>query len=701
MSLDYKKKKIERLEKKLDVMTRLLEEKTREAYNSEQKALSSLKDMESMFESLNDSFVITDSNFRIEKCNHVFEQKTEKPLKELNGSYIYSYMDSDNIFSNRTIEEVNSSSLVSHLVSKSGKNTPVIISMADITVDSQNGYVFVFRDVSARIAMEKKKDKERKDLDLLVKKKTKEIEKEKRKAEQANRTKSMFLANMSHEIRTPLNTIIALSQMIDGDYLDSKHKSYLEKISMASGNLYSLVNDLLDFSKIEAGELLLEKTDFNLKESIQEACQVFEDQIISKGLDYSVQISDDLNGIYQEDSSRLKQIISNLLSNALKFTNTGLISVSANTVKIGSQKNMKLSVLDTGIGIHAEKIDELFAPFIQEEASTTRKFGGTGLGLSICSEIVKKMNGNISVMSKKGDGSIFTLILPLVVSNSELSNEDLAYSNVDKLEVLVVEDNPLNQDVMRVIIKELGHALKIVGSGESAIEICKIADFDLIFMDIQMPGLDGFQTTKEIRKLYKEKSKSPLILGLSANALKEDQKKAAESGMDDYYTKPVTLSKIRNSIGKWFGVPSVEGNPHLSSAKLLSNCSLDLILDSLDKKTLNDLITLVVDGSSYFPKAVENYISSSEEFLRDLGDQVSAMNRTKISKIAHKFKSSCGIVGATKMLDLLDIMEQSTPSSGSAELESTFKSLEIEYSVVKNLLSEISIDLKSSEKKAS
>lgn len=392
-----------------------------------------------------------------------------------------------------------------------------------------------------------------------------ELIKEKERSEEANRVKSEFLANMSHEIRTPLNGIVG---MIDLTFMDDLNDDQKENLETAKGcvvSLIDIINDILDFSKIEAGKLNVEMERFDLSELMENIIKIHIPHLNLKDLSLDL----DLSGIKEPyligDGKRIRQVLNNLISNAIKFTERGKITirVQQNQAQDNQMKMTKFSVEDTGIGIESSKQDLLFSPFTQLDGSYTRQYGGTGLGLVISKQLVEMMSGTIGFRSTVGKGSVFEFTLPLELSSRDVQEsakfDVLSALNIGKT-ILLVEDDKVNQIVMEKMIEREGLNVIIAEDGQMALDKCNDHDFDLILMDIQMPIMDGLEATRQIRMNSKKNRMTPIV-ALTAFALKGDEEIFKTSGMDDYISKPIdrnNLIKMMNDmLGKKFVQASI------------------------------------------------------------------------------------------------------------------------------------------------
>ncbi len=387
------------------------------------------------------------------------------------------------------------------------------------------------------------------DLAIEVDKKTKALQKSMLAANQANKAKSAFLANMSHEIRTPMNGVIGMINIIEkmpGLTDEISKKIALTKSS--ANTLMMILNDILDFSKIEAGQLLLEQHKTNLHTIFKESTQIFCASALQPDVHFKLLGIEKIPLWVNTDSIRLKQILTNLLNNAGKFTKQGEIRVELNY-----HDNMLIfKVTDTGIGISNEQQKRLFNEFSQADTSTTRQFGGTGLGLTICKRLIDLFNGNIILTSEPGVGSCFEVSIPMNIISSpeEIKTNNKITLDLSDLKILLVEDNKINQLVASTILTEYGAKIEIAEDGLIALEKLKQQEFPLILMDCQMPNMDGFEATRAIRT-QPHKYGTPTIIALTANAFVEDQQSCFDAGMDDFISKPIEEKVMRTVLNKW------------------------------------------------------------------------------------------------------------------------------------------------------
>lgn len=398
-----------------------------------------------------------------------------------------------------------------------------------------------------------------------VNKKNQQLLKEKERAEKATQVKSRFLANMSHEIRTPLNGIISVIDLISHERSIQKKTNLINIAKQSSAILLSLINDILDVSKLEEGKMKLEITTFNFGHELQLLIEMNKEIAKEKNINLSLLLDSDLPKLVCGDPTRIIQVISNLLNNALKFTpNDGEIKVMANIKNNDTDKvTLFVSVKDTGIGICEEEREKLFKAFSQANDSTTRKFGGSGLGLLLSKQLVELMGGTIDFSSEKGVGSEFYFTVPLDVMTennqsilqTDLPEQEMVDESFDSnSDILIVEDNLVNQSVAKYILRHLNCNVDTANNGIEACEFIKKKQYDLVFMDCHMPEMDGYEATGEIREYEQQSETQRLpIIAMTANAFSEELERCLHCGMDDYMTKPISIDEVGLMLQKHLG----------------------------------------------------------------------------------------------------------------------------------------------------
>ena len=411
-----------------------------------------------------------------------------------------------------------------HAVRKNGEGFDVEISISRIEVDGVVTLTGFHRDVSTRKA----------EAAALVEARD--------HAEAANRAKTDFLAAMSHEIRTPLNGVLGMAAALETTPLSDLQRRMLGVINESGQSLMTLLSDILDLSKIESGHMEFEETPLDLGASLQAVASLYEETARAKDLGFTLHVGDGARGVFLGDPTRIRQVLQNLVSNAMKFTASGSVEVRADAVPLGDgRREITFEVIDTGVGISAEAQGRLFSKFMQAESSTTRKFGGTGLGLAICRELVHAMGGEIGVDSEEGRGSRFWFSLPLTLAAEiEPLVEDVVVEEEESrpLRILAAEDNATNQFVLKAILGQKGLEATFVENGREAVEAVQANDYDLVLMDLHMPEMDGITATQRIRALIGPKSDIPVV-AVTAEAMPEQVRRCLSAGMDAHVAKPI------------------------------------------------------------------------------------------------------------------------------------------------------------------
>ena len=506
-----------------------------------------------------------------------------------------------------------------------------------------------------------------------------DLELAKSKAEESSKAKEAFLANMSHEIRTPLNAIIGMIRELSKERLSPKQEVYVENTSIASQHLLSVLNNILDISKIEAGELQLDLHHFDLQKILNDVKSIMLAKCTEKGLYLKINHTENKNVFIIGDSSRFRQILLNLIGNAVKFTDNGGITVDYDVQDMheGFQA-LYLSVTDTGVGMDESYLKNIFNKFSQEDTSTSRKYGGSGLGMSITKELIQLMNGSIELKSKKNHGtSVHMKFLFPIGDPLKLLKEDLPIITDDHilLEILLVEDNEFNRLVACNTLSYFNCNVTEAVNGLEAVNILKTGkNFDIILMDLQMPIMDGFESASIIRNELKIDTP---IIALTANAFKSELEQCINIGMNDCVTKPFEEEKLISSIYKLTKV----------SAKSV-NKNLEVIQDYEQKLyNLNQLQSMSRNDNTYCKKMISIFIEQSTISISQIQDAYDIKDLNTVYHVAHRIKPSIGLMGIDVLRETIRYIEKNAKEcNDSAELK---KQINILYTVLNKVINQL------------
>jgi len=534
----------------------------------------------------------------------------------------------------------------------------------------------------------------------------KELNKAKETADAATRTKSNFLANMSHEIRTPLSGVISASELVMHEDPPKKVARYISIIRSSGHALLGVIDDILDFSKIEAGKLDIEIHSFHLDQLISRATNLFKQKIADKKISLGVTISHDTPHHLKGDSFRIQQILTNLLGNAVKFTDRGgqiTLRVSGHPCVHNTHRVfMDFEVQDSGIGISSEHQDLLFKPFSQIDASTTRKYGGSGLGLSICGQLVEMMEGTITVESTPNTGSRFQFTIPLEQSPLPDSVQDLPEPDhptslagyKEKLEgkrILVAEDTPTNQEIIRAVLNLAGIQTILVKNGAKAMKAVQSSEFHALLMDIQMPEMDGFEATRIIRQL-KNKTQLPII-AMTAHTLKEDEGKCMAAGMNAYISKPINQDKLFKTLIRL--IPELDSEPSKTAGSVdekfcdPSDASLPKNVPGIE---LDRAISALGVPPKIFLNILNTFSRNHERIITDIKLAWETGDKLRIATLAHNLKGSAAGIGAFEVQKLAQDLEglckntPKLPPIEKAELGMLDRSMTLVLTSIKDLV---------------
>ena len=523
---------------------------------------------------------------------------------------------------------------------------------------------WIVADITERRRAEQELTSYKNRLEVLVAERTRDLESARLEADAANSAKGRFLATMSHEIRTPMNAIIGMSQLALKTDLPPRQADYVRKIRDSARILLGLINDILDFSKIEAGRLQLEETAFSLERVIDQVGVFAQSLALEKGLDYRVEVDGAAPGFLVGDALRLTQVLTNLVGNAIKFTTMGQVEVGCRCdYRDEASAVLAFFVRDTGIGIRAEQQAELFQPFKQADAATTRKYGGTGLGLAICRQLVNLMGGTIRVDSVPGEGSIFQFSVRFRLAEGEsrtlverdaearIGDESLPPTVVSGFSVLLAEDNRFNQQIALEILGDAGVVAEVAENGREVLERLAVKPFDLVLMDVMMPEMDGLEATRRIRSNVLWRSLP--VIALTANASRDDRQLCLDAGMDDVVTKPFEpgdLFRILRQYGR-IAEPApdkahLEADQALGERRDFPGIDFPALLSRMQGK---EAVVL---------RLLKLFRNQAADAAGRISATLAAGEREAAIRLAHTLKGSAANVSATDLYQLAGEVER-------------------------------------------
>ena len=534
-----------------------------------------------------------------------------------------------------------------------------------------------------------------------------------KEADTANQSKSDFLANMSHEIRTPMNAIIGFSEVLSEEELTDEQRKHVDIIRESGENLLQLINDILDLSKIEAGKLDTEIIECSLGRLLAVVEPLMRPRAEEKGLDFEVVKSEGLPALIRTDPVRLRQCLINLINNSIKFTEKGYVHTTVSLEEFGNEPYIRFDIEDTGIGIPADKQELIFAKFEQVEGGTRRRYGGTGLGLSITKQLVHLLGGELTLTSEEGKGSVFSFVIPAGVDVksqplldeydfvSELSQEDKDTSEQVKLSghVLVAEDSRASQMLITLLLEKLGLQTTTAEDGKKAVQEALSQSFDLIFMDMQMPNMNGYEATKELRS----KGITTPIVALTAHAMKGDDEKCISAGCDDYLTKPIERRKLLETIRK-----------HLTSEGKALSEKVDLVKSHVDQlgqlcsdetsseAESNESVSVqsseevvdwaavknICDDETVIKEIVNAFLKDGPQTITSIADAIKVENPADVQSYAHKLKGAALSIGASRLPEVAHRLECAGQEKDIATAASLFDNLQSEFEKLVSFLSE-------------
>ncbi|MEH2313030.1 MAG: ATP-binding protein [Nostoc sp.] len=613
--------------------------------------------------SIADALLVTTLSGNIKKVNiaaqvlleydevELVGQSITKVIREVNNSpLITGDIESINILHNPYINPL-VKEVETICYTKSGKTIPIAFSSSIVKTEIEHfqGYVYILRDMTER--------------------------------KQAELAKQEFLAMISHEVRTPISSVIGMASLLLDSELTDEQKNFIEIIYTSGDSLLKIINDFLDFSKIQSGNLELEEEPFALRNCINEALYLLAPEAKEKGLKLTFLDTPKLPTTIVGDVTRLRQVLINLLSNAIKFTETGSIEVSVVIYKnsdinhsyIANTDEIQFSVKDTGIGIPCDRVERLFKAFSQVNSSITRQYGGTGLGLAICKQLCELMGGRIWVESELGAGSTFyfTIAASVISEELEVRSQELFLSSPPKsapmsfspspdsheLRILLTEDNLVNQKIALKQLKSLGYSADVAGNGKEALQLLEKIPYDLILMDCQMPVLDGLETTKEIHR-WQESSfasgRRPVVIAMTANAMKEDKQMCLDAGMDDYLSKPVMKENLAATLEHWASVIfKVKEIDAVEQTVYTTNVgSVDLLID------WERLHQLSENNPEFELELLQLFVEDIQPRLEIIKISIATDNFEQLAREIHQIKGASANVGATIMYLATEKLEQ-------------------------------------------
>lgn len=508
---------------------------------------------------------------------------------------------------------------------------------------------------------------------LQIKNQIEVAKKEKEVAERTAELKQQFMANMSHEIRTPMNAIVGIARLLLEKDPKPDQLKYLNVIRQSADNLLVIINDILDLSKIEAGKIIIEKIDFSLRDLIQSIQEIMALKAEQKGLDLRIETDTEIPDRLIGDPTRLNQILINLIGNAIKFTDKGFIALHCNIKNITEKLvTLKFKVIDTGIGISQDYVGKIFESFTQAGTDTARRFGGTGLGLTISKQLVDLMEGSIYVESKPGEGTVFTVEIPLIIANEQSAITkpdqitDDVYERLRNLNILLAEDNEFNRLVAEDTLRELLPDIKIAvaENGEIAVDMVRKNNYDLILMDIQMPVMNGLDATRTIRNLSGDK-KNTRIIAMTANVLQEDVQRYLNAGMNAYISKPFQVDDLLLKMDMVLG-DKKQDRPHTLPANESKGVgNLDALPDQVTD--MNFLKQFTGGNPDKQKKYIGMFLDNGPKLLEKIKTAFQEQDYESLKVAAHSMKPQLSYMGVKEEVSNIFLIEQSAGQTAHRE----------------------------------
>ena len=575
-------------------------------------------------------------------------------------------------------------------------------------IDGSKHVVLAIQDITKRKNAESKLEQVNRQLESTIK----ETNRLAREAKMANAAKSQFLATMSHEIRTPMNAIIGFTDLLSEAKFTKEQREYLNHIASSGQNLLRLIDDILDLSKIEAGKFDVEIDSCSLGQLLNSVESLVMSKAEVEGLKFKIIEEDGLPAQIRTDATRVRQCLVNLVNNAIKFTKKGHIYLKVSLQEMENAPFIRFDVEDTGIGIPNEKQNEIFGTFVQADSRTSREFGGTGLGLAISKRLAELLSGQLTMRSKVGKGSVFSLTIPagLEVTKQPLLDRQKIDSQAETIDkhvrqielsgnILVAEDARTNQVLIKSLLKRLGLKVTIAEDGKQALQKAVSEQFDLIFMDIEMPNMSGYEATKAIRK---KGLKTPII-ALTAYAMKGDDKKCLAAGCDDYISKPIEQEKLLQILSKHLPEVSKDICQQIDSVKsnveqLNQLCCETTSSDTTDAEPASEqygkcpvdfsIIKKIYDDEEILKETVEIFLEEASETKELLAEAIAAGDPNNVKKYAHKLKGLARHVAARKLTDMLYELETKGRNEKLEGSETLFSEIQMELDKLISFLSQ-------------
>lgn len=500
------------------------------------------------------------------------------------------------------------------------------------------------------------------------------LAREKERAEAMSHARAAFLAAMSHEFRTPMNAVIGLSDLLLDAPLANEHWRHVRTINESARGLLGMLNEILDFAKIDAQKLTLSHAPFDLQNLARSIIDMLRPQANKKSLDLILEMSSDIPKNVNGDDARIRQALVNIVSNAVKFTERGSVTLRIDSRPLeNNQHEITFRVQDTGIGMAPDVLERLFRPFEQADATVARRYGGTGLGLSICKQIVKAMGGDIHVESEVGRGSVFSFKLPLEARTSVAARTVSVPDDRPTLSILVVDDNTVNREVARAKFGQLGYRIDLAADGSLAIDAVTTKDYDVVFMDLRMPEMTGIEATKRMMEKLAGQT-MPHIVAMTASVFEEDREACRQIGMQDFVGKPMDMAQIDSILRR---IADERGIVRISEMP-----NTPLVKETIDSlKELQD-----IEGPDFLATLVNSLLTDLENRFPRMAKSLEQNDLRTLQEDAHTLKSASGALGAKRMSELFSRLEDAAREARSADARTIFNLLTDERRVVERAL---------------